>query len=138
MHVQRGMIKYACLRIALQRSTVRSRSAPPSKRLFGQVGYFHKFACKEIADKRPLDRYVAESKRLLGVLDTRLTGREWMIGDDYGIADIATIGRVRNQITFYEAKDLVSFDSLTQVPSWLERALARSAVQRGLIIPGRN
>ena len=99
--------------------------------MFGQVGYFNKFAGKEIADKRPLDRYVAESKRLLGVLGARLMGRTWIMGDDYSIADIATIGWVHNLITFYEARDLVAFDSLAQVPGWLERALARPAVQRG-------
>lgn len=99
--------------------------------MFGQVGYFNKFAGKEIADKRPLDRYVAESKRLLGVLGARLMGRTWIMGDDYSIADIATIGWVHNLITFYEARDLVAFDSLAQVPAWLERALARPAVQRG-------
>ena len=106
--------------------------------MFGQVGYFNKFAGKEIADKRPLDRYVAESKRLLGVLDTRLEGRTWLMGDDYTIADIATLGWVRNLITFYEARELVEYDSFTHVAGWLDRALARPAVQRGLQIPGRG
>ena len=105
--------------------------------MFGQVGYFHKFAGREIADKRPLDRYVAESKRLLGVLETRLGGREWIM-DDYTIADVATLGWVRNLITFYGARELVDFDSLTNVPAWLERGLARPAVQRGLEIPKRG
>jgi GST-like protein len=106
--------------------------------IFGQVGYFNKFAGKEIADKRPLDRYVAESKRLLGVLDTRLDGRTWLMGDDYTIADIATLGWVRNLITFYEARELVEYDSFTHVVGWLDRALARPAVQRGLGIPSRG
>jgi GSH-dependent disulfide-bond oxidoreductase len=106
--------------------------------MFGQVGYFHKFAGKEIADKRPLDRYIAESKRLLGVLDTRLEGRRWLMGDDYTIADIATLGWVRNLITFYEARDLVEYDSFTHVVAWLDRALARPAVTRGLGIPSRG
>ena len=106
--------------------------------MFGQVGYFNKFAGKEIADKRPLERYVAESKRLLGVLDGRLDGRTWLMGDDYTIADIATLGWVRNLITFYEARDLVEYDSFTHVAGWLDRALARPAVTRGLGIPGRG
>ena len=106
--------------------------------MFGQVGYFNKFAGKEMADKRPLDRYVAESKRLLGVLDNRLDGRMWLMGDDYTIADIATLGWVRNLITFYEARELVEYDSFTHVVAWLDRALARPAVQRGLQIPGRG
>lgn len=106
--------------------------------MFGQVGFFNKFAGREIADKRPLDRYVAESKRLLGVLDTRLDGRSWIMGDDYTIADIATIGWVRNLITFYEARELVGYDSFKNVVAWLDRGLARPAVKRGLEIPQRG
>jgi GST-like protein len=106
--------------------------------MFGQLGYFNKFAGKEIADKRPLERYVAESSRLLGVLDARLAGRTWIMGDDYTIADIATIGWVRNLITFYEAREIVGYDELAQVPAWLDRALARPAVARGLLIPNRG
>ncbi len=105
--------------------------------MFGQLGYFNKFAGKEIADKRPLERYVAESRRLLGVLDTLLADRPWIMGEAYSIADIATIGWVRNLITFYEARELVAYDTLNYVPGWLERALARPAVQRGLEIPHR-
>jgi GSH-dependent disulfide-bond oxidoreductase len=104
--------------------------------MFGQLGFFHKFAGKAYEDKRPLDRYVAESKRLLGVLETRLDGREWIM-DDYTIADVATLGWVRNLIGFYEAREIVDYDALTNVPAWLERGLARPAVQRGLAIPAR-
>lgn len=105
--------------------------------MFGQVGFFKKFAGKDIADKRPLERYVNESKRLLTVLETRLQDHPWIMGDDYSIADISTLGWVRNLITFYEARDLVEFDALKNVPAWLERGLARPAVQRGLEIPKR-
>ncbi|KAB0269500.1 glutathione S-transferase N-terminal domain-containing protein [Microvirga brassicacearum] len=105
--------------------------------MFGQLGYFHKFAGREIEDKRPLERYRAESKRLLGVLETRLNGREWIMGADYSIADISLLGWVRNLVGFYEARELVDFDSLRHVPAWLERGLARPAVQRGLTIPNR-
>ena len=104
--------------------------------IFGQVGYFNKFAGKTIEDKRPLERYVAESKRVLGVLDGRLEGREWVMGE-YTIADISMLGWVRNLIGFYEARDLVGFDTLKNVPAWLDRGLARPAVQRGLEIPKR-
>jgi GST-like protein len=104
--------------------------------MFGQVGYFNRFAGKAIEDKRPLQRYVDETKRLLGVLEGRLDGREWIM-DDYSIADVATLGWVRNLIGFYEARELVDFDSLRNVPLWLERGLARPAVQRGLAIPKR-
>jgi GST-like protein len=103
--------------------------------MFGQLGYFHKFAGREIEDKRPLERYRAETKRLLGVLEARLAGREWIMGADYTIADVSLLGWVRNLIGFYEARELVDFDSLTHVPAWLERGLARPAVQRGLEIP---
>jgi GST-like protein len=105
--------------------------------MFGQVGYFHKFAGREIADKRPLERYVAESKRLLGVLERRLDGRQWIMDDAYTIADIALLGWVRNLIGFYGAREIAGFDSFGQVAAWLERGLARPAVQRGLEIPKR-
>ena len=103
--------------------------------IFGQLGFFYKFAGKEIEDKRPRDRYANESKRLLGVLDQRLEGRDWIMGDEYTIADIATLGWVRAINVFYEAGDLVEYDKLKNVPAWLERGLARPAVQRGLDIP---
>ena len=106
--------------------------------MFGQLGFFHKFAGKDYEDKRPRDRYAAESKRLLDVLEARLTDREWIMGGDYTIADIATLGWVRNLIGFYGAREIVEFDTLKAVPAWLERGLARPAVQRGLDIPKRT
>ena len=105
--------------------------------MFGQVGYFVKFAGKDIEDKRPRDRYVAEAKRLLGVMDKVLDGRAWFMGDDYTIADIATLGWVRGLVDFYGAGDLVEFDRFGNVRAWLDRGLARPAVQRGLTIPTR-
>jgi GST-like protein len=105
--------------------------------MFGQVGYFYKFAGREIADKRPLERYRDESKRLLRVLETRLDGRRWIMGNDYTIADISMLGWVRNLVGFYGARELVDFDALKHVPAWLERGLGRPAVQRGLDIPKR-
>lgn len=105
--------------------------------MFGQLGFFHKFGGKDIEDKRPRDRFVKESSRLLGVLDTRLDGRNWIMDDDYTIADIATLGWVRNLVGFYEAGELVGFDRFANVAKWLERGLARPAVERGLTIPER-
>ncbi len=105
--------------------------------MFGQLGFFHKFAGREYEDKRPLERYRAESERLLGVLEARLTGRQWIMGDEYTIADISLLGWVRNLIGFYGAGELVHYEKLTAVPAWLERGLARPAVQRGLEIPAR-
>jgi GST-like protein len=105
--------------------------------MFGQVGFFHKFAGREIADKRPLQRYRNESRRLIGVLETRLEGRDWIMGGDFTIADVSMLGWVRNLIGFYEARDLVGFDDFPRVGAWLERGLARPAVQRGLTIPAK-
>jgi GST-like protein len=105
--------------------------------MFGQVGFFHKFAGREYEDKRPRDRYANESKRLLGVIEDRLADRAWIMGDDYTIADISMLGWVRNLIGFYGAAELVDYASLKNVPAWLERGLARPAVQRGLQIPAR-
>ena len=105
--------------------------------MFGQLGFFNKFAGREYEDKRPLQRYVNEAKRLLGVMEKHLAGRQWIMGDEYTIADISMLGWVRNLIGFYEARDLVDFDALQDVPAWLERGLARPAVQRGLNIPQR-
>ncbi len=105
--------------------------------MFGQLGFFHKFAGKDYEDKRPRDRYVAESKRLLGVLDKRLESRNWIMGDDYTIADIATFGWVRNLNGFYDAGELVDFNSFVHVKRVLESFVARSAVVKGLAIPAR-
>lgn len=106
--------------------------------MFGQVGFFHKFAGKDYEDKRPRERYVAESRRLLAVLDQRLDGREWIMGDEYTIADIATFGWVRNLVGFYEAGDLVGYADFRNVARVLEAFIARPAVARGLNIPPRG
>lgn len=100
--------------------------------MFGQLGFFNKFAGNDYEDKRPRERYAAESARLLGVLNERLAGRDWVMGPDYSIADISLLGWVRNLIGFYEARDLVGFDRFAQVQAWLDRGLARPGVQRGL------
>ncbi|WP_285960093.1 glutathione S-transferase N-terminal domain-containing protein [Pseudomonas tohonis] len=103
--------------------------------MFGQLGFFNKFAGRDYEDKRPRDRYVAESRRLLAVLDRRLQGRDWLL-DDYGIADIATFPWIRNLVGFYEAGELVGFDDFSNVNRTLQAFLARPAVARGLKIPG--
>ena len=106
--------------------------------MFGQLGFFHKFAGKDYEDKRPRDRYVAESKRLLKVLDERLAGRQWVMGDQYTIADIAILPWVRNLVGFYGAGDLVEFDQFKEVQRVLAAFVARPAVARGLEIPARG
>jgi GST-like protein len=103
--------------------------------MFGQVGFFNKFAGKDYEDKRPRDRYVAEAKRLLGVLDRQLEGKSWIIGDEYSIADIATFPWVRNLIGYYEAGELVGFKDFRNVQRVLNAFLQRPAVVSGLNIP---
>ena len=104
--------------------------------MFGQLGFFHKFAGKEYEDKRPRDRYVAESRRLLGVLNQHLAGKAWMLGAQYTIADIAIFPWVRALLGFYEAGDLVGIADFPEVTRVLQAFVARPAVVRGLAIPG--
>lgn len=103
--------------------------------IFGQLGYFHRFAGREIEDKRPLQRYVAETRRLLDVLEQRLGDRRWIMGDEFSIADMALIGWVRTLTGFYDAAEILDFGSLKAVPAWLDRAMARPGVARGLTVP---
>ena len=105
--------------------------------MFGQVGFFHHFAGKEIEDPRPRERYYNEAKRLLGVMDRQLEGRDWIAGD-YSIADIALCPWLRTLRDFYGAREEVGFDGFRNVSAWLDRFLARPAVQRGLKIPARG
>ncbi len=106
--------------------------------MFGQLGFFHKFAGKDFEDKRPRDRYVDESKRLLGVLEKRLEGRAWLMGDEYTIADIAVFPWVRNLVGFYGAGDLVGFGNFPNVARVLAAFAERPAVIKGLDIPQRQ
>ncbi|KRC72957.1 Disulfide-bond oxidoreductase YfcG [compost metagenome] len=104
--------------------------------MFGQLGFFHKFAGKDYEDKRPRDRYAAESRRLLAVLDQRLDGRDWVMGDQYTIADIAILPWVRNLVGFYDAGELVGFSEFKNIARVLDAFVARPAVVKGLAIPG--
>jgi GSH-dependent disulfide-bond oxidoreductase len=106
--------------------------------MFGQVGFFHKFAGKDFEDKRPRDRYVAETRRLLAVIDERLATRRWLMGETYTIADMALFPWVRNLVGFYSAAELVGFESFAHVGTALQNFVARPAVARGLTIPARN
>ena len=106
--------------------------------MFGQLGFFYKFAGKDIEDKRPLQRYADETRRLLGVLDKRLDGRAWIMGDELTIADLATFPWVRTIPGFYEAGELVGFDGFANVKRVLDAFLARPAVDKALNIPPRG
>ncbi|MGR3485726.1 MAG: glutathione S-transferase family protein [Paracoccaceae bacterium] len=104
--------------------------------MFGQMGYFTKFAGSEIEDPRPAERYVGEARRLLGVVDGALEGRDWIAGE-FSIADIA-LAPWLNALGFYGVKDRVGYDALSNVPAYVERFLARPAVERGMKIPARD
>ncbi|ATP29128.1 glutathione S-transferase [Chromobacterium violaceum] len=106
--------------------------------MFGQLGFFHKFAGKDYEDKRPRDRYVAESRRLLQVLEGRMAGRAWIMGDEYTIADIAIWPWVRNLVGFYGAGELVGFDDFPNIQRAVQAFAERPAVARGLAIPARD
>ena len=104
--------------------------------MFGQLGFFLRWGGKDYEDKRPQQRFADESKRLLGVLDRQLEGRNWIV-EDYSVADIATLGWVNALVGTYDAGDLLRLDDHRNVRAWLDRGLARPAVQRGLLIPAR-
>ena len=103
--------------------------------MFGQLGFFHKFAGKDHEDKRPRDRFVTESRRLLNVLNQRLQGCAWLMGDDCTIADIAVFPWVRGLVDFYEAGELVGYVDFPEVDRVLKAFVSRPAVARGLTIP---
>jgi GST-like protein len=105
--------------------------------MFGQLGFFHKFAGKDYEDKRPRDRYVNESRRVLGVLNQRLAGRKWIMGDDYTIADMATFPWVGNLIRFYGAGEIVGIAAFPHVTRALDDFVARPAVARGITVPAK-
>ena len=130
---QEWLIDVATFQVGRERRCQRGGIGP----MFGQLGSFHKFAGKDYEDKRPRDRYVAESKRLLGVLDKHLIGRDWIMGSQYTIADIATFPWVRNLVGFYGAGDLVEFGNFSNVKRVLDAFVARPAVARGLELPKR-
>lgn len=103
--------------------------------MFGQVGFFNKFAGKDYEDKRPRDRYVAEARRLLGVIDGQLARSTWIAGEEFTIADIAIFPWINNLLTFYEAGELVGAADFEHAGAALEKFLARPSVQKGLKIP---
>lgn len=103
--------------------------------MFGQLGFFHKFAGKDYEDKRPRDRYADESRRLLRVLEHQLSRHAWVAGDEYSIADIAVFPWVNGLMNFYQAGDLVGAADCPHVTAALDTFLARPSVQTGIKIP---
>jgi len=106
--------------------------------IFGQVGFFHKFSGKEYEDKRPRDRYVAESRRLLDIVEERLATCEWIMGNEFTVADIGTFPMIRNLVGYYAAGDLVGIQELPNVQRALAAFIARPAVARAVQIPSRS
>jgi len=104
--------------------------------MLGQLGFFWKFAGSEWEDKRPQERYVAEGKRLLAVLEKELSGRDWIAGQ-YSIADIAIAPWLR-ALDFYGATDVLGWDDHKALVAYLDRFLERPAVQTGLVTPPRD
>lgn len=106
--------------------------------MMGQFGYFHKFAGKEIDDPRPKQRYIDEVRRLLNVLNGQLAGKDFMVGDSYSIADIASWPWVRAFVGFYEGGDLVGFEDFKDIQNWVTRCAERPASLAAVNIPDRN
>ncbi len=148
-----GLFESGAILLYLAEKTGRLLPADPAKRIetiqwvffqmaalgpmLGQLGFFHKFAGREIEDPRPKERYRAESERLLKVLEGRLAGRQWIMGDDYTIADISIVGWIKTLTTFYMAGDITGYDRLVQLPRWYADMMSRPAVARGVDIPKR-
>lgn len=107
--------------------------------MFGQFGHFYKFAADKVANNSyPVERYRDESKRLLGVLESRLKGRQWIVREEYSIADIACFTWVRGIDVSYGGRAVVELDSFPSVVDWLNRCIARPASQRGFNVPKRD
>lgn len=149
-----ALFESGAILLYLAEKTGKLLSADPAKRIetiqwvffqmagvgptFAQFGFFHKFAGQHYEDKRPLERYTAETQRHVNVLESRLSGRSWVMGEEYSIADIAMLGWVRHLVGFYGAGELVGYSKMKNVASWLDRGLSRPAVERGLVIPSRE
>lgn len=107
--------------------------------MFGQFGHFHKFAADKVANNSyPVERYRDESKRLLSVLEDRLKDRQFIMGDEYTIADITTFPWIRGADVFYGGREALDYAGFPAVMAWLERCLSRPAVQKSLEIPAKS
>lgn len=98
----------------------------------GQLGFFYCYGGKDYEDKRPLMRYVGEVQRLLHVLDARLDTRQWIMGRDYTIADIAVLPWVRALSAHYRADALLELPRFANVQRVLQAWLDRPPVQQAL------
>ncbi len=106
--------------------------------MFGQFGHFYKFAAEKITDPYPTDRYTAETQRLLSVLEGQLGGRDFIMGDQYTIADIAIFPWVRVLGGFYDGAEKLGLSNYPKVMAHVDRCVARPAVVKGLVTPARD
>lgn len=100
--------------------------------MFGQFEYFTKFAGKAIEDPRPRERFTLEGQRLMQVLENHLGNRQWMMGDEYTIADISIFPWIRSARDYFDAGTAFRFDQAPNTMAWLERCLSRPASAAGL------
>ncbi len=103
--------------------------------MMGQFAFFNSFGGKDWEDKRPLDRYRTETARLLKVLDNRLDGRDFLMGDHYTIADIAIWPWVTSMERYHKAYGVLGVTDSKNLLGWLERTAERPASQRATNIP---
>ena len=94
--------------------------------MLGQTHHFRIYAPEKI--EYAINRYTNEANRLYGVLNRRLKGRDYICGD-YSIADMACIGWAK--LWERQGQDIAQFPN---VKAWLDRMLARPAVQKGLAV----
>ncbi|MDE0717183.1 MAG: glutathione S-transferase N-terminal domain-containing protein [Rhodospirillaceae bacterium] len=96
--------------------------------IFGQVHHFLRAAKEKVP--YGIERYGTEARRLYGVLDRRLDGRDHLAGDGYSIADIATWPWVLRHE--WQQVDLADYSN---VKRWFDAIGSRPAVQRGIQVP---
>lgn len=96
--------------------------------MLGQLYHFAHSAPEKIP--YAVDRYRNESKRILGVLDGRLSSRAYLAGEEFSVADIATFPWLAAMDRFPEL-----LEGRAQVKSWMDRVASRPAVQRGMCVP---
>ena len=104
--------------------------------MFGQLGFFYKFAGAQMEDPTARDRYINEAKRILAVIDKELEGKDWIAGD-FSIADIA-IAPWLSALEFYEAKDVTGFNDFKNLAAYEKRFWDRPAAARARLIPNPN
>jgi glutathione S-transferase len=106
--------------------------------MFGQFGHFFKWAKDKCLDPYPVERYATEVKRLLGVLDKRLEGRDFIIDGGYSIADMAIFPWIHSAKEMYNNTDKLQLASFTNVMAYIERCKARPATAKGMTVCSFN